>query len=326
MKISNETKIGALTAVAITVLILGFNFLKGKSLTSHKNKLYAVFPNVEGLLVSNPVFINGLQVGKVVELQEQDKNISGIVVTISLAKDVNIPRNSIATISSELLGTTSLKIHLGVGTAYTRDGDTLLTRKIAGVIDQFQTSLNPVIDNLNKTLGSVDDVLQKINTIFDPNTRGNLQSIISNLALSSKSLELLLNTETGILSKSLVNLEALTRGLSKNTGKIDTTLLNLQSVSAKLNNAKIDEAVDNLAKTLDRLEHAISKLDSKEGTAGLLLNDRQMYDDLRKSIRSLNTLLDDVRVNPKRYVNISVFGRKDKKGPLSSPADTTLFR
>jgi phospholipid/cholesterol/gamma-HCH transport system substrate-binding protein len=326
MKISNETKIGALTAVAITVLILGFNFLKGKSLTSHKNKLYAVFPNVEGLVVSNPVFINGLQVGKVAELQERDKNISGIVVTVTLSKEVNIPRNSIASISSELLGTTSLKIHLGTGTAYTRDGDTLYTKKVMGALDQFQSSISPAIDNINKTLGSVDDLLQKINTIFDPNTRNNLQTIVANLALSTKSLEQLLNAQTGLLAKSLVNLESLTRGLARNTGKIDTTLLNLQSVTGKLNNAKIEEAVDNLSKTLERLEHAVAKLDSKEGTAGMLLNDRQLYDDFRKSVRSLNTLLDDVRVNPKRYVNISVFGRKDKKGPLTSPADTTLIR
>src|SRR5688500_6551568 len=103
MKISNETKVGALTAIAITVLILGFNFLKGKGPSG--KEIYTVFPNVEKLVVSNPVFINGLQVGKVTNLKERDKNISGIVVTISLTKDLNIPRNSVATLNSELLGT-----------------------------------------------------------------------------------------------------------------------------------------------------------------------------------------------------------------------------
>src|SRR5262245_5745045 len=110
MKISNETKVGALTAIAITVLILGFNYLKGKS--AGGNDIFAVFPNVDKLVVSNPVFINGLQVGKVSGLKEKDKNLSGIVVTITLTKDINIPRNSVATLNSELLGTTSVNVFL----------------------------------------------------------------------------------------------------------------------------------------------------------------------------------------------------------------------
>src|SRR5688500_4227909 len=107
MKISNETKVGALTAIAITVLILGFNFLKGRNITERNDELYAVFQSVKGVGPANPVLINGLQVGKVASLQEKDKNLSGIIVTISLTKEVNIPDNSIATISSDLLGTTS---------------------------------------------------------------------------------------------------------------------------------------------------------------------------------------------------------------------------
>src|SRR3982751_3597149 len=108
MKISNETKVGALTAIAITVLILGFNFLKGKSATG--KEVYAVFPNVDKLVVSSPVAINGLPVGKVTNLQD---------------KDVNIPRNSVATMTSELLGTTGVSIFLGNGTDYVKEGDTI---------------------------------------------------------------------------------------------------------------------------------------------------------------------------------------------------------
>jgi len=320
MKISNETKVGALTAVAITVLILGFNFLKGKS-TGGKD-IYAVFPNVEKLVTSNPVFINGLQVGKVTALKEKDRNLSGIVVTITLTKDLNIPRNSVATLNSELLGSTAVNVFLGNGSDYLKEGDTLRTERSLGLTDKLQKSIDPAISNINKTLQSMDDVLQKLNTILDPNTRNNLQGIVANLAVSSHSLQQLLNTETGMLAKTIGNLNTITSDFARNGPKIDSTFSNLQSTTDKLAKARIDETINGLNKTMARLEGAIGKLDSKDGTAGLLLNDRQLYDEIRRTNRSLTILLDDLRVNPKRYINISLFGGKDKKGPLKAPLDS----
>jgi phospholipid/cholesterol/gamma-HCH transport system substrate-binding protein len=320
MKISNETKVGALTAVAITVLILGFNFLKGKS--ARGKEVYAVFPNVEKLVVSNPVKINGLQVGKVTELQELDKNLSGILVTLTLTKDLNIPKNSVAVLSAELLGSGEVHIHLGNGANYVQEGDTIRTERSLGLTDKFQKSLDPAINNINKTLLSLDDVLQKLNTILDPNTRNNLQGIISNLAESSRSLQLLLNTESGMLAKSINNMHTITADFARNGPKIDSTLSNLQVTTDKLSKAKIAEAIESLQRTMARLEAGIAKIDSKEGTVGLLLNDRKLYDEVRITNRSLTILLDDLRVNPKRYINISLFGGKDKKGPLKAPLDT----
>jgi phospholipid/cholesterol/gamma-HCH transport system substrate-binding protein len=320
MKISNETKVGALTAVAITVLILGFNFLKGKSVSG--KEVYAVFPNVEKLVTSNPVFINGLQVGKVTNLQEKDKNMSGIVVTITLTKDLNIPRNTVATLNSELLGTTGVILHLGNGTSYLKEGDTLRTERSMGMTDKLQQSIDPAIDNVNKTLLSLDEVIQKLNTILDPNTRNNLQGIITNLAVSSQSLQQLLNTETGMLAKSIGNLHSITADFKRNGPKLDSTFTNLQTATDKLSKAKIAEAIESMQRTMARLETGIAKIDSKEGTVGLLLNDRQLYDEVRRTNRSLTILLDDLRINPKRYINISLFGPKDKKGPLKSPIDS----
>jgi phospholipid/cholesterol/gamma-HCH transport system substrate-binding protein len=320
MKISNETKIGALTAIAITVLILGFNFLKGKS--ARGKEVYAVFPNIEKLVVSNPVFIKGLQVGKVTNMQEVDKNLSGIVVTITLTKDINIPRNSVATLNSELLGTTAVNVFLGNGSNFLQEGDTIRTERSLALTDKLQKSLDPAINNINKTLGTLDEVLQNLNTILDPNTRNNLQGIVANLAASSSSLQQLLNTETGMLAKSINNLHTITTGFARNGPKIDSTFSNLQAATNQLSKAKISEAVESLQRTMARLEAGIAKIDSKEGTVGMLLNDRQLYEEIRRTNRSLTILLDDLRVNPKRYINISLFGPKDKKGPLKAPLDT----
>ncbi|RYF96219.1 MAG: MCE family protein, partial [Chitinophagaceae bacterium] len=175
MKINNETKVGALTAVAITVLILGFNFLKGKNLTEKNNEVYAEFASVKGVGPANPVMINGLQVGKVVTLKEKDANLSAIIVTINITKDVNIPDNSVASINSDLLGTTSLEIIKGNSTTFLKPGATLKTVTNPGLLGEVKTALSPALDNLNKTLGSLDQFIQKLNTIVDPNTSNNIQ-------------------------------------------------------------------------------------------------------------------------------------------------------
>ncbi|NII29036.1 MCE family protein [Pseudoflavitalea sp. X16] len=319
MKISNETKVGALTAIAIVILILGFNFLKGRNLADRSDKIYAEFPSVEGLQVSNPVFIKGLQVGKVYAMKEKDENLSGVIVTISLNKRVNIPKNSLATIGSELLGTSSVKINMGNSPTYIQDGDTLSTMKTLGLADKLQSSLDPTLAKVNKTLESLDLVLHNLNSTLDPNTKNNLQSIIANLTNSSKSLEKLLDAQTGMLAKTLANTESVTGNLAKNNDKINATVDNLEKATGKLANAKFDEAVASLQSTMAKLEATVDKVNSNQSSLGALLNDRKLYDQLLQTNRSLTTLLDDLRMHPKRYVNISVFGKKDKKGPLMSP-------
>jgi phospholipid/cholesterol/gamma-HCH transport system substrate-binding protein len=319
MKISNETKVGALTAIAIVVLILGFNYLKGRNLTQRSDTVYAVFPNVKGLEVSNAVLINGLQVGKVSEMQETDKNLSGIIISIHLTKDINIPKNSVVTISEELLETTAVDIILGDSRTMAKDGDTLLTKANLSVMGEFTKSINPAINNANEAIIRLQMLITRLNEIVDPRTQTNIQGMIASLNSTSKSLDRLLNDKNGSLARSLNNVELITGNLAKNNDKINNTLTNLDKASGNFANLKLDEAIQSLKNSMAKLDNAVEKIDSKQGTLGLLLNDSKLYDQLLLTNRSLTTLLDDLRVNPKRYVNISVFGRKDKKGPLQVP-------
>jgi phospholipid/cholesterol/gamma-HCH transport system substrate-binding protein len=320
MKVSNETKVGALTAIAIAVLILGFNYLKGKNITQRSDTIYAVFPSVGGINPATAVFINGLQVGRVSELEEKDKNLSGIVVTIHLTKDINIPNNSVAMIDKSLLGSASISIAMGNSGKYIADGDTLLVREVPDMVSQLKTSLDPALDNVNKTLISLDAVIQKLNSIIDPTVKNNLQSVIANLASSSQSLNTLLNTQTGALAKSLNHVESITGNLKNNNGKIDSTLNNLQRTTNKLADAKINEIIEDLRKTVAQLEATVAKANNPGSTIGALLNDRKLYDEIRQTNRSLTILLDDFKTHPKRYINVSVFGgKKDKSTPLSKP-------
>lgn len=319
MKISNETKVGALTAIAIVILILGFNFLKGRNLTERNDLIYTVFPDIKGLQVSNPVYIKGLQVGKIAEMHEKDNNLSGIVVSITLNKNINIPDNSVALINSDLLGGTSMEIIMGASKEYITNGDTLTSTDKLGIMTEITKSLNPAISNVNKTLESLDQLIKQLSAVLDPNTRGNLQSVIANLASTSHQLDRLLAAQSAAVGKTVNNVEAITGTFARNSGKIDSTLGNLQRTSASLANANIDQALQSVTRTMNKLEQTVNTINSKQGSIGMLLNDRQLYDEIRMTNRSLTTLLDDLRVNPKRYVNISVFGKKQKTGPILQP-------
>ncbi len=320
MKISNETKIGALTAIAIAALILGFNFLKGKDLFEHSKKLSAVFKNVEGLETSNSVKIKGLEVGTVYSIAPTDKNVDGIVVTISMKKDVNIPRNSSAVIDAGLLGGASIIIKKGDAPELLQDGDSISTVEKGNLLSEVQANLSPVVSRLSSTLESMDSLIRAVGGLFDPNVKNNFSAIIANLAKSSGSLQVMLNEKTGALAHSLNHVDSFTRGLAANNEQINKTLSNLQKTTDELANAKISETVANANAAMKSLNDAIAKINSGNGSLGLLLNDKKLYNNLEMTTRSLNTLLDDVRVHPKRYVTISVFGRKDKSGPLTAPA------
>jgi phospholipid/cholesterol/gamma-HCH transport system substrate-binding protein len=319
MKISNETKVGALTAIAIVILILGFNFLKGRNLTERNDRIMSVFPDIKGLQVSNPVFIKGLQVGKIYDMHEKDNNLTGIVVSFTLTKDINIPDNSMAVINSDLLGGSSLEIRLGNSTTYIRHGDTLQSSAKLGIMTEITRSLNPAIANINKTLSSLDLLIQQLSATLDPKTQGNLQSIIASLTSTSRQLERLIASQSAVLGKTMNNVEMVTGTFAKNSGKIDSTISNLQATSASLAAANIDQTLQSVTRTMNKLEQTINTINSKNGSLGMLLNDRQLYNELRMTNRSLTTLLDDIRVNPRRYVSVSVFGKKQKTGPILQP-------
>lgn len=319
MKVSNETKVGALTAVSITLLILGFNFLKGKNITESSNTIYAVFPNVDGLAVSSPVYANGYQIGRVGDLEAKDKNLSGIIVTITLTKDINIPTNSYASSDKTLLGTTSVKITLGTSPKYINEGDTLQVILSPDMLSSVKSTLTPAVDNINKTLIALEAVIMKLNSVIDPNTKNNIQSIVANLNTSSQRLMDLLNTQNGSLAKTLNHVESITGNLEKNNGKIDSSLSNVQKATKQLADAEIAQTIETMKKTMGQLEQTIAKVNNPNGTIGALLNERKLYDELRQTNRSLTTLLDDLKTHPKRYVNVSVFGKKDKSVPLTAP-------
>lgn len=324
MTISNETKIGALAAVAIVFFILGFNFLKGTSLGSKHTKFYAVFDNINGLANGNPVSINGKQVGTV-SATDGGRDMRKITVTMSMNLPLDIPNNSVAIIDPSLLGTTVLEIQLGDSPQYYKDGDTISTQMKAGLLDAAFEKLDPVLFEVKNAVGSLDSLLGTVNSVFDEKTKNNIKGTMDNLQKSSANLEMLLNTQTGALAKSLDNVSSFTGGLKDNNDKIAHVMSNLQTTTDNLSKLDLEKTLDSLDVTINTLKRVVTKVNSDTtGTMGKLINNPSLYNNLNATSNKLNLLLDDVRLHPKRYVNISVFGKKNKDEPLMVPLPDTV--
>lgn len=326
MKISNEVKVGVLAIVAIFVLVVGFNFLKGANVFSKPFTLYARFPNIGSLEKSNQVKINGLSVGTVYAFTPADKEVNSIIVEIHLNKDITIPDSSIAFIDGSVLGSAYINIEKGKGSRYLKSGDTISTRLDAGLLGNIQTQLAPTLTRVNQTLDSLKIAIGSIASVFDPNTKSNLQTVVANLAISSAQLSRLLSDQSGMLAKSLQNINSVTENLARNNDAITSSVRNVEVTTSKLANANIEGMVAALQATINELKNTIGNINSNKGTLGLLMNDRKLYDQmngttdrLNKTLLSAEILFDDIRLHPKRYVNISVFGGKKGGEPITSP-------
>ena len=309
MKISNETKVGILTITGLTILILGFNFLKGKDLFKKSKKIYAVFKDLGTLSKSNEVKVNGYVIGSVYSLAAKDKDMSGIVATINLSQEVNIPKDSKAMISSPLVGASYIVIQKGTSSEFLSPGDTLITIVDVGLLDDVKAQLTPTLTKVRTTLDSLNNVFGSINGVLNSEARTNLQQTLANLNRASSSLTGLMDNQTGALAKTL-----------NNTDDITATIKNAKTASEKLAALELKPTIDSLNAMIGSLKSAAAKISSNDGTLGALLNDKTLYNKLTDAILSAEILMDDLRTNPKRYVNLSIFGKKDKNGPITSPA------
>ena len=293
--------------------------------------VYAVFEDIQGLGNSNPVVINGLQIGHIANL-DGGKLLKRIVVTVELTKDVLIPSNSLAVINPSLLGSVSLEIKLGNSGTYLKTGDTLLTTLSGGAFDEALKMINPVLYEVRNAVKSLDSVLHIVTGVFDPTTKNNIRGVIQNLntvtgsfTVSAAYLQTLLNTQSGALAKSLENVNTFTNNLSGNNGKINTIMSNAEAASKKFAAIDLQHTLNTLDSAAYQLKAGIAKINSTSGSLGLLMNDTKLYDNLSATSNKINILLDDIRVHPKRYLTISVFSKKDKGDYITAPLiDDTL--
>ena len=326
MRVSNETKVGALTVIAVTLIILGFNFLRGKTIFKSGNFIYAKYADTKGLIVSNPVFVNGYQVGSVFEIENQKDNLAQIIVAVKLNEPYQIPDNSVATIQDNPLGISSISIVLGNSTNFFKHGDTIKTAPAASLLGDFVNTLSPLGEKTNNAITSLDKVLNNINAVLNDNNKDKLQSILENLAVTTKSLstsvaaiEVMLQKQNGSIAQTFDNVNNFTKNLNENNQKLNNIISNLDNASQAVKDADLNKTIKTIQLAVANLNISLQKLNSGTGTAAKLMNDSSFYNELQGTLKSINTLVDDIKVHPKRYINVSVFGKKDKSTPLTKP-------
>lgn len=331
MKINNETKVGILGIVSISLLIIGFQFLKGNKLFTKTMTLYAQYGDIRGLAASNPIIINGLQVG-VVNKIENSKDMRKMLVTFSIHKNIDIPDNSIAHINPNPLTITKIEIKLGDAKSFLKDKDTINTDFSDDFLENIINSkVDPLLGTVKSTVSSVDSILMQAQSVLDIENRRNLalsmknlQAISSSLVLASKSLESVLDAKQGTLGKTLDHVEKITKNLDANQSKVNQTILNVEKTSEQLASLDLKKTLQQVNQGLQQLQNTLTKLNNKEGSAGLLMSDTSLYRNLTATTNKVNVLLDDIRVHPGRYINFSVFGKKTKQPPLTNPLPDTL--
>ncbi len=310
MKISNETKIGALTAIAITILILGYSFLSGNDVFSGSNKFYAIYKSVEGLSVSKPVLVNGFQIGRVSKMKLREDGRT--VVEFKVEKQYSVPSNTLAKlVSTDLLGGKAIVFELGTSKEYAEDQDTLR----ADVQGSLAESLQPIQMKAENLITKLDSSLASINKILNPNFQKNVDRSFTSIANSlqtlegtTKKIDALVGSQTDHINGILSNTEAVSLNLKNTTAGLTPITDNFKKFSGDLANSNIKQTLDNANKAVAALQETISKINNSKGSLGLLMNNDSLYRNLEKSSKDLDALFIDLKANPKRYVHFSVFG------------------
>lgn len=310
MKISNETKIGALTAVAITVLILGYSFLRGNDVFSSSNKFYAIYNSVDGLSVSKPVLVNGFPIGHISKMELD--NDGRTTVELKIDEKYKVPVNTMARlVSTDLLGSKAIVFELGDSKQYAETQDTLQ----ADIQGSLAESLQPIQTKAENLMTKLDSSLASINKILNPNFQRNVDRSFNSIANSlqtlegtTKKIDQLVGSQSSNINSIMANAAGASGNLKESTAHLIGISSNFEKVSNDIANANIKQTLDNANKAMADLQATIGKLNSNKGSIGLLLNDDQLYRNLQESSNNLNALFIDVKANPKRYVHFSVFG------------------
>ena len=299
MKFTKEIKIGLVAVLGIVVLFVGLQFLKGLSVFSSDNTMYVAFTDATGLAVSSPVYANGYRVG-VVKALDYDYDPHGkIVAEVGLNKEMRVPVGSRAELASDLLGNIKINLVLADDPLHMiAVGDTISGGMEVGIMSKVGEIMPLILDIAPK----LDSIMTSLNTLLaDPalrNTLHNVEGMTGNLNATSQELKL--------LSASL-NREVPTT-LTKVNGVLDNTQQlthNLSQIDVEAMNAKVNQ-------TLANVEQMTQRLNSNEGTLGLLMRDKSLYNNLNATAASADSLLTDLKAHPKRYVHFSIFNKKDK--------------
>ncbi len=313
---------------ALALFIYGFNFLKGKDIFKKERHFYSVYPGVGGLVVASPVFINGLKVGLVKDIRFHPDASNRVVVEFALTNPISIPSNSVARIySSDLMGSKAIDLILGNSTTMASSGDTLSSQLQATLQEEVNRQVLPLKTKAEALMGSIDSAITIIRYVFNETTRENLdksflsiKTTIENLEHTTFNIDTLVTSQRYRMSLIIANIESITTNIRNNNQQISNVLENFSRITDTLARIQLSSTFEQLNTTLTRTAEVMTKIESGQGSLGLLINDDSLYQELTKSSQELELLLQDMRLHPDRYLHFSVFGRNPKKNQYTPPA------
>ena len=309
MKITREVKTGIVAVSVIALFIWGFNFMKGLNLFDGPSKTYLTeYNNVQGLNTASVVTINGVEVGKVINIvfNEELEKRGQLIVEFSVETDFEFSKKSIAKIySASLMGGKSLAVIPSYEGEMAKPGDFLQGEIESDIFSSVTEKLNPLQAKVENVIVSADSLMTGLTDVLDTNSRNNLKrsiarlnNTIANFENISKSVDELIKTNEEKLGSTFENTKLMTNNLAK--------------LSDTLVNANLGLTVKNLETTITSLNKILASVEAGDGTLGKLLNDEKMYNNLTNSSKELEELLREMKLNPKRFVHFSLFGKKDK--------------
>lgn len=299
MKLTKEIKIALVAIVGILIMYFGINFLKGMNLFSTNNTYYMTFDDIQGLGASTPIYADGYKVGTVDGMEYDYKENGPIKVKVDINKDLRIPQGSKAEIVKDLMGNLQVNLLLANNPRERVEPGGIIPGAVNGGMMDKAANLIPVVE---KMLPKLDSILTSVNALLaDPALAAslhNVETITSNLTVSTREL----NTLMAGLNKQVPGMIGKANGVLDNTNRLTANLASLD-VQGTLN--KVNQ-------TLESAHQFTEKLNSNQGSLGLLMNDTKLYDNLTSTMSHADSLVIDLKAHPKRYVHFSVFGRKDK--------------
>jgi len=308
MKISNETKVGVLAAISITILILGYNFMKGEDLFSSTKVYYGEYTKVNGLFRSNPVVINGHAVGHVSSV-EMDKKSKHLYVGITLPDDIDIPKNSILKITNkDLVGSKAIEIILGHdSTGYASSGDTLSSMIDAGIEQAVTSVMTPLTEKISAVLSNIDTAISDVSL---QTTLNDLSQTLKSFQTTTVKLNAILEGNTEKIAQIVDNINEVSKELKKSSPKVSEIIAGLEKTANELSEVNLKQLSTELTATIAELKTTLQVLQSDQGTIGKLAKKDEVYNELLSTVAALDSLANDIIKYPRRYSGITEGQRK----------------
>lgn len=315
VKVSKEIKAGLIAVVSIIGFVVLFQFMKGKNLFTTDNIYYVKYDNVEGLNNSSPVSINGLKVGQVTGIIPQTSKDGRIyfVVKINVNNDFVFSKKSTAEIFEPgLMSGKEMRINIAYDKPIAKDGDTLQGSVKLSMMADLSTQVGPMKDQVSSVLAKLDSVATSTNKMLDDENRRQIKLLLSNLNNTVEAFRLTAEQTNSFIASNQGRLNDVLDNANKTMITANTAVGNYGKLAESIDAKQLNQTITKLSETSAELNKLISGIEAGKGSLGKLTKDEELYNNLNKSAASLNALMEDLKANPKRYINISVFGKSAK--------------